>query len=55
MLGFGFGDSSVFIYDETKPIGFAITITVFCVLSFVGIWFFKDRPESGIPPSLSQA
>jgi hypothetical protein len=52
MVGFGLGDASVFLYDQSKPVGFAITITVFCILSLAGLWFFKERPE--LPPSLSQ-
>jgi len=51
MIGFGLGDASVFIYDQDKPYGFAITITVLCVVSLVALWFFKDNPEQ--PPSLS--
>lgn len=53
MLGLTLGDSSVFIFDINKPIGFAITLTVACVLTFIGLFFFKERPEHA--PSLSQA
>jgi len=53
MLGFALGDASVFIYNTNKPLGFAITLTVFCVLSFVGLLFFKEKPSQ--VPSLSQA
>jgi Na+/melibiose symporter-like transporter len=53
MLGFGFGDSSVFIFDINKPIDFAITLTVVCVITLIALFFFKERPE--YVPSLSQA
>jgi Ca2+/Na+ antiporter len=53
MLGFGLGDSSVFIFDINKPIDFAITLTVVCVITLIALFFFKDRPEH--LPSLSQA
>ena len=52
MLGFGLGDSSVFIFDINKPIGFAITLTVVCVITLIALIFFKERPEYA--PSLSQ-
>jgi fucose permease len=53
MLGFGLGDSSVFIFDINKPIDFAITLTVVCVITLIALFFFKERPEH--VPSLSQA
>ena len=53
MIGFGFGDASVFIYDSNKPIGFAITITVVAVLTLASLWFFKEKPDQ--VPSLSQS
>jgi len=53
MLGFGLGDASVFIYDINKPIDFAITLTVVCVITLIALFFFKESPEHA--PSLSQA
>jgi len=52
MIGFGLGDASVFLYDVNKPVNFAVTITVFCIISIVGLYFFKEKPA--VPPSLSQ-
>jgi len=54
MLGFGLGDSSVFIYNTEKPIGFAITITVIAVISLAGLVRFQEKGQNATP-SLSQA